>query len=195
MQAFLIIGFVLALILDIGFYIEKEKEKNLKMAAENKLIFTVGSSKKLQADLNKRIENALSQIIQKENELDYLALRLDKEKKIRAMLSENLKRSNTRLAMLASKKDTVDLEKIVVTSLLEAEGRVLAVDKQNDLIVVNFGLVNNVKNGDRISVYKGNDFIANAELVKVQNEISAALILPESRKNVDVEINDLVKLL
>ena len=97
-------------------------------------------------------------------------------KLINLKLAQNLDRSSKRFAVATRNKKPVELEKIIISSLLEAEGRVLAVDKQNDLVVINLGSMNNLKNGDKLSIYRGDNFIANAELVKVQDKISAAII-------------------
>lgn len=185
MQAFLVMGFIIATALAIGFFMQKEDEKNTRIRVENMLTSIVKEKNAMEKNMNRKIQ-------QKEKLIAYLSANLTKEKIINLKLTENLSRANKRFAMAVHKKP-VELEKIIVSSLLEAEGKVLAVDKQNDLIVVNLGSANNLKNGDRLSIYRGDNFIANAELVKVQDRLSAAMILPDAKQNFEVQIDDTVK--
>lgn len=186
-QAFLVIGFIVAVTLAVGFFMQKEDERNSRIRAENMLSAVIKEKEDLAINMDQKLQ-------EKERLIAYLSASLSKEKTIHSKLAENLGRSNRRFLAAAPKK-AIELEKIVVSSLLEEEGKVLAVDKQNDLIVVSLGSLNNLKNGDRLSVYRGNNFIVNAELVKVQNRISAAMILPgdSMAKDVTVEVNDTVK--
>lgn len=187
MQAFLIIGFIVVTALAIGFFMQKEDEKSDRVKAENMLIAVIKEKDDIVIDMNKRLQ-------EKEKLISYLSASLSKEKTINSKLAENLERSGKRFLTAVAPKKPIELEKIIISSLLEAEGKVLAVDKQNDLIVINLGSINNLKSGDRLSVYRGDSFIANAELVKVQDKVSAAMILPDSSsKDIKVEVNDTVK--
>jgi len=187
-QAFLVIGFIVAVTLALGFFMQKEDEKNSRMKVENMLNSVMKEKEYLAVKMNEKLQ-------EKERLITYLSASLSKEKTIKLKLAENLERSGRRFLAAAPKKPVeIELEKIVISSLLEAEGKVIAVDKQNDLIVINLGSMNNLKSGDRLSVYRGDSFIASAELVKVQNRISAAAILPgDSSKDLKVEVNDTVK--
>ena len=187
-QAFLVIGFIVAAALAIGFFMQKEDEKNSRMKAESMLSSVMKEKEDLAIKMNEKLQ-------EKERLITYLSASLSKEKTIKLKLAENLERSGRRFLAAAPKKPVeIELEKIVISSLLEAEGKVIAVDKQNDLIVINLGSMNNLKSGDKLSVYRGDSFIASAELVKVQNRISAAAILPgDSSKDLKVEVNDTVK--
>jgi hypothetical protein len=186
-QAFLVMGFIIAAALAIGFFVQKEEEKNTRIKVESMLSYVIKERDNLEREMTGRIQ-------EKEKLISYLSASLLKEKLIKLKLAQNLDRSHKRFAIASRNKKPVELEKIIVSSLLEAEGRVLAVDKQNDLIVINLGAMNNLKNGEKLSIYRGDSFIANAELVKVQNRISAAMILPEtSSKDIKVEVNDTVK--
>lgn len=186
-QAFVVMGFIIAAALAIGFFMQKEEEKNARIKAENMLSSVIKEKDSLEVKMANNIR-------EKEKIISYLSASLLKEKLISSKLAQNLGRSSKRVVLASHNKRPVELEKIIVSSLLEAEGRVLAVDKQNDLIVVNLGSMNNLKNGDKLSVYRGADFIANAELVRVQNRISAAMILPDdSVQDMKVKVNDTVK--
>jgi hypothetical protein len=186
-QAFIIIGFIVAVVLAVGFFMQMEDEKSARIKAENMLGSVIKETESIVANMNKKL--------QKKNEIiSFLSANLYKEQTINAKLAENLERSGKRFLTAVTPKKPVELEKIIISSLLEAEGKVLAIDKQNDLIVINLGSMNSLKSGDKLSVYRGDSFIANAELVKVQDRISAAMIIPESgAEDIKVEVNDTVK--
>lgn len=187
MQALAVMSSIIAAALAVGFFMQKEDEKNSRIKAEALLNSVIKERDSLETAYNRKIQ-------EKEKLIANLSANLSKEKTINSKLAQNLERSNKRFALANFPKKPVELEKIIVSSLLEAEGRVLAVDRQNDIVVVNLGSINNLKNGDRLSVYRGDDFIANAELVKVQDRISAAMILPSDKsKDIIVEVNDMVK--
>lgn len=186
-QAFLAMGFVITLALAIGFFTQMQEEKGARVRAENMLGSVIRERDAIEVAMNKKLK-------EKEKLIFYLTSSLSKEKLIISKLTENLERSSRRFVAAGQVKRPIELEKIIVSSLLEAEGKVLAVDKQNDLVVINLGAMDNLKNGDKLSIYRSGSFIANAEIVKVQDKISAAMIIPaDSSKDVNVEINDVVK--
>jgi len=186
-QAFLAMGFVITVALTIGFFMQMQEEKSARVRTENLLGAVMKERDAIEVVMNKKLQ-------EKEKLISYLTASLSKEKLISSKLTENLGRSSRRLTTAGRVKRPVELEKIIVSSLLEAEGKVLAVDKQNDLVVINLGAMNNLKSGDKLSIYRGDNFIANAEIVKVQDKISAAMIIPANNsKDIKVEINDVVK--
>jgi len=186
-QAFLAMGFVIALALAIGFFTQMQEEKSSRVRTENMLGSVIKDRDSIEAVMNRRLQ-------EKEKLISYLTASLSKEQLIISKLTENLERSSRRFAAASQPRRSIELEKIIVSSLLDVEGKVLAIDKQNDLIVINLGAMNNLKTGDKRAIYRGDSFIANAEIVKVQDKISAAMILPEDRaKDINVEINDTVK--
>jgi hypothetical protein len=185
-QAFLTIGFIVAVALAIGFFMQKEDEKSDRIKAESMLGSVIKDADDIVAKVDKKLQ-------EKEKIISYLSASLSKEKNINLKLAKNLGRSHRRfLRAVALNKKPIELEKIVISSLLEAEGKVLAIDRQNDLIVINMGSINNLKSGDKLSIYRGDSFIANAELVKVQDRISAAMVLPGDNLTT-VEVNDIIK--
>jgi hypothetical protein len=186
-QAFLVMSFIIATALAIGFFMQREEEENTRIKVESMLSSVIKDRDGLRAEMANKIQ-------EKEKIISYLSASLSKEKLINSKLAQNLDRSSRRFSVASRNKIPIELEKIIVSSLLEAEGKVLAIDKQNDLVVVNLGAMNNLKSGDKLSIYRGGRFIANAELVRVQDRISAAMILSMgSAKDIKVEVNDIVK--
>ena len=186
-QAFLVMGFIIAAALAIGFFTQMREERDTRTRVEKMLSSVMKERDDIQFKMN-------AEVLEKEKQISYLTASLRKETIINARLAQNLDRSCRRFAIASRDKKPVELEKIIVSSLLEAEGRVLAVDKQNDLVVINMDLTNNLKNGDSVAIYRGDNFIASAQLIKVQDRISAAMVLPaDNNKDIQVEINDTIK--
>ena len=186
-QAFLIMGFIVAISLAVGFYAQIQVEKDARVRLEKTLTAVAKERDVLEKTMTARLQ-------ERERFISYLSASLSKEKSIHSKLAANLERSARRFQIASQPKKAVELEKIIVSSLLEAEGKVLAVDKQNDLFVINLGAINNLKNGDRLSIYRGDNFITTAELVKVHDRISAAMASPaDNAAGLQVEVDDTVK--
>lgn len=85
---------------------------------------------------------------------------------------------------VASRDNKVQLDKIVVDPNDGARGRVLSVDKEAEFIVCNLGMKKGVKVGDILSVYRGEEYLGDVKVSRVQEELSAADIIPpfSSRK-------------
>ncbi len=88
-------------------------------------------------------------------------------------------------------KEKVELDKIVVNPNDGTRGRILSVDKDAEFIVCNLGMKQGVKSGDMLSVYRGEEYLGDVKVSRVQQEMSAADIVPpfSSRK---VRKNDIV---
>ena len=88
-------------------------------------------------------------------------------------------------------KGKVELDKIVVNPNDGTRGKVLSVDKDAEFIVCNIGLKQGIKAGDMLSVYRGEEYLGDVKVSRVQQEMAAADIVPpfSSRK---VRKNDIV---
>ncbi len=88
--------------------------------------------------------------------------------------------------MAAAKKDKsrVELDKIVVNPNEGTRGKVLSVDKEAEFLVCNLGLRQGIKNGDVLGVFRGEEFLGDVRVSRVQDELSAADLIPpfSSRK-------------
>ncbi len=79
----------------------------------------------------------------------------------------------------------VELEPIVVSSSETHSGRVLSVDKENNFLILNLGEKDGVQPGFLMSIYRGNDYLGDVKVSRVQPEMSAAdFIPPFSSQNV-----------
>ena len=85
-------------------------------------------------------------------------------------------------------KDKVELDKIVVNPQSSTKGHVLSVDTDAEFVVFNLGLNQGVKPDDILSLYRGDEYLGDIKATRVQDEMSAADIIPplssqEIRKN------------
>lgn len=75
-------------------------------------------------------------------------------------------------------ENNVELEKIVVSKGDAAKGRVLSVDKETEFIIFDMGAKNGVKQGDVMSVMRGDEYLGDIKVSRVQDEMSAADLIP-----------------
>ncbi len=78
----------------------------------------------------------------------------------------------------------IELDTIVVNPNDGTRGKILSVDKDSDFIVCNLGVKKGVKAGDVMSVYRGEEYLGDVRVSRVQEELSAADLIPpfSSRK-------------
>lgn len=169
------------------------------------------------AEEKKAKEDALSRLGERSRELESLKSNLESEKKERLSaqeqydkvtkeyesLKEELKRlKSDNEGLLKQVRESgsqemvtgkeVQLDKIVVKSGLEAEGKVLVVNKEFNFIVVSAGNNKGVIRGVVFEIFRNGDFVGKARVEKVYETMSAANIMPDSK---DVREGDLVKAL
>ncbi len=85
-------------------------------------------------------------------------------------------------------KDKIELDKIVVNPQDGTKGHVLSIDIDADFVIINLGLKQGVKPDDMLSIYRGDEYLGDVKATRVQDEMSAADIIPplssrELRKN------------
>lgn len=161
-------------------YIFKEQERKLRVFTQDKLIATLEDTYLLQTRLldvvnaKGKLEIELKDARQEtQNVRDELrkekTARGETELRFAAVMKEN---EDLRAALPKSKR-AVSLDKIV----LKKTGKISRVRK-NKTFSVNLGRVNNLKKRDMISVYRDNEFIGKAEVVRIKRKSSTASILP-----------------
>lgn len=90
-------------------------------------------------------------------------------------------------------KDKVELDKIVVNPQDGAKGHILSVDTDAAFVILNLGLKQGVKPDDVLSVYRGDEYLGDIKATRVQDEMSAADIIPPLSPN-EVRKNDTIVL-
>ena len=162
------------------------------------------------ADERKDKEDALAKLSDKDKEIEEAKSNWESEKTSRSALQEqfdklqkentaiqdqlkNLQAANQNLSKqiedLQAKKE-VELDKIVVKPGVEAEGKVLVVNKEFNFIVVAAGNNKGITPGVTFGVYRNGKLVAKAQVEKVYETMSAANILPNSG---DIREGDIAK--
>lgn len=152
------------------------------------------------ADERKAKEDALAKLNDKDRELEEVKTNWESEKTSRSSLQDqfaklqkeyvavqdqlkNLEATNQNLSKqvedLQAKKE-VELDKIVVKPGVEAEGKVLVVNKEFNFIVVAAGNNKGITPGVVFGVFRGGKLVAKAQVEKVYETMSAANIMPDS---------------
>lgn len=75
-------------------------------------------------------------------------------------------------------KDKVELDKIVVNPQGGAKGKILSVDKETEFVVCSLGTHQGVKFGDILSVYRGDEYLGDVKVSRVQDDMCAADFVP-----------------
>jgi len=90
-------------------------------------------------------------------------------------------------------KDKVELDKIVVNPQSGTKGHILSVDTDAEFVVFNLGLKQGVKPDGVLSVYRGDEYLGDIKATRVQDEMSAADIIPPLSSK-EIRKNDIVVL-
>ena len=106
--------------------------------------------------------------------------------------------------MELSQQPTVELDRVVVGSGEDgigdvtsmpasvSHGQVLVVNREYDFIVVNMGKNQGLQIGQEFQIMRGDEVLGRVKVEKVYDELSAAAILPQSKKDA-IREGDLVK--
>lgn len=159
----------------------KEKEKKELILAQleekdtiiNDLLFELEGDKKEILGLKKGLEE------------------LQERLKLVMASREALKKKATR-ALSKPTRGEVSLEKIVVKAAPSLQGRVMVVNREFDFVILDLGKEDNLKVGAILSIYRQDKLIARVQVERVDEQLSAAAILPQW-KNAEIKENDIVR--
>ncbi len=187
---------VILLVLCTIFYVQKEKEKSIRIAKETDLLRTVEAKKVV----DNKLDLAQKEIVARDEQIKLTLDKLEKEVTARIDLEAQLVtvvKEKQGLAMeieeLAAKlPKNIELEKIVIKTSSGLKGKILSYNKDNTFVVTDLGSQNNLKLGDILSVYRDDVFIGRVQIEKFEGTSSAAVVL-SPWKNVEFKENDVVK--
>lgn len=195
--------FVILLITSATFYILKEKEKQLRIYTQERLTKTVEAKREVEGELaetvkaketvqrelaveKKKTTTLEEEVEVKEQQLQLTLEKLEKEMvKRREAEAELILAMREKMALETKLKEyqkapkLVELEKIVIKPTPTLIGRVLVVNNEYAFVIIDIGKQNNLKLGDILSVYRDDKFIGRVQIESVEEDISAATILPE----------------
>lgn len=183
-------------ILCVGLYILKEKERSLRIAKELELTRTIEAKKVVEDNL---IE-AKKEITARDEQIKLTLDKLEKEMAARKQAETQLLAMSKEKQVLEAKVEglaavlpkNIELERIVIKSKGELAGKVLTFDKEHSFVAIDLGSKNNLKLGDVLSLYRNDKFIGRAQVEKIEEKTAAAVILTPW-KNLEFKENDVVK--
>ena len=192
------------LIASVYLYTLKEGEKTLrintqkqlaettqkKIAVETKLTETTQVKERIEKELDSGKEKIcmLEKQLDEKNQQMQLALdRIEVETTARAKAEKRLVMvmrgrgvSADNMNNFNSASQPVELERIVIKQVSDAlVGKVIKVDKKYAFVVLDLGNRDNLKVVDVLSVYRGDRFIGKVRVERLEDDRSAAIILPE----------------
>ncbi len=187
---------LILLILCATFYIQKEKEKSIRIAKETELLRTIEAKKVVESKLTEAEKQISARDEQIKLTLDKLEKEVTAKKDLEAQLVTALKEKQDltgQIEELAAKMpQNIELEKIVIKTSSGLKGKILSYDKDNNFVVTDLGSQSNLKLGDILSVYRDDVFIGRVQIEKFEGTSSAAVVL-SPWKNVEFKENDVVK--
>ena len=184
--------------------------------SKNERKFTVDRVKKMEGD-TASLRHQIKQLISSKAQLEKTIVRLNDEKNelnTRLVSTQNVIQSKIdeiwqvkdsidqsfATAQINTHGNEVELSPIIVNSNAPHfaqekaptgfSGRVVSVNIPNNFIVVDLGSTAGVAVGDKLSVYRGNENIAQVEVIQVRQEISAADIKQQWQR---VNVGDTIK--
>ena len=187
---------IILLIISITFYVQKEKEKSIRIAKEIELLRTIEAKKVVENKLTESEKQIAARDEQIKLTLDKLEKEVTAKKDLEAQLVTVLKEKQDLTAQIeelaAKVPKNIELEKIVIKTSSGLKGKILSYDKDNTFVVTDLGSQNNLKLGDILSVYRDDAFIGRVQIEKFEGTSSAAVVL-SPWKNVEFKENDVVK--
>lgn len=75
-------------------------------------------------------------------------------------------------------KNKMELDKIVINPQGGAKGKILSVDKDTEFVICSLGTHQGVKSGGILSVYRGDEYLGDVKVSRVQDEMCAADFVP-----------------
>lgn len=185
-------------------YTLKEGEKTLRINTQKQLAETTQKKIAVEAKLTEttqvkeRIEKELDsgkekicllekQLEEKSRQMQLAMDRIAIETAAKTMLNKKLTLAIKDKDALEEKlnrfnfaSQPVELERIVIKQVSDAlVGKVIKVDKKYAFVVLDLGNRDNLKVVDILSVYRSNKFIGKVRVERLEDDRSAAIILPE----------------
>ena len=127
----------------------------------------------------KELETKISDVEKKMADTDAAAQKIKEAQGATATTSAHVSDDPNAATPAAQSADKeVVLDKIVVNKTDTVKGRVLSVDKETEFIIFDLGAKSGIKQGDVMSVVRGQDYLGDIKVSRVQDEMSAADLIP-----------------
>ncbi|MBI3320220.1 MAG: hypothetical protein HYZ89_06515 [Candidatus Omnitrophica bacterium] len=213
------IGLAAAGVVEWGVRHRLERRYHESLEARRALILEVGELRSAREELasallteRQQTEQLSAALSAKDAELTTVVARLSKEDRVIQELEDKLLAMQNQLAhaqgelavalqtkhvpSTAESRNAVQLEKVIVahsSSEPALQGRVLSINAEWQFVVINLGW-DVLDIGEVVSIYHDNKLMAKARVERVQEQASAATLLPEWGQ-AEIHIDDVVRTL
>ncbi len=168
--------------------LELEKGLREEVKKENQeLKASLEQEAKVKDELNSELDISQRRVQELEGQLAQEVSRRQEIENLSSQLQEHIKELESARAagnVSTPQAEQVQLEPIVVAPsappvpVTGKEGKILTVDKDNDFIIVNLGERDGVAEGALMSIYKGDEYLGDVKVSRVQPAMSAADFVP-----------------
>ncbi|OGX27274.1 MAG: hypothetical protein A3D10_08595 [Omnitrophica WOR_2 bacterium RIFCSPHIGHO2_02_FULL_48_11] len=167
----------------------REAMKKEGESLKDQLTAETQSKEQVRQELNQKLEESQKRIEELQAQLTQEATRSKDLEAAGQQLQEKVNQLESEKSNQPSGK-AVQLEKIVVAPGSK-EGKVLTVDADNDFVIISLGEKDGLTAGSVMSIYRGESYLGDVKLTRVQPEMSAADFIPPLSSNT-VNKNDRV---
>jgi len=133
-------------------------------------------------------DNLVKDLNQKSTSLQGLTSKLSKAQEEIATLKDQIAKLKPEDELDEEIADAEGAEEIALGTIVVApgeipEGEILTVNKEHNFVVINLGEKHGIKPGQTFSVYRKKRFRGDLQVVKVQEDLSIANLLPDTKIN------------
>jgi actin-related protein len=159
----------------------KAEMKNESASLKDQLQKEIGSKEQVRKELLDDLSQAEQKIVELEAQVKAAVSR---QEELKANLQNQTPAIDSRdvsveNASSASTDDgKVQLDKIVVVPNEVPQGRVLSIDTDTEFVIINLGDKDGVKSGDMLTISRGQEYLGDVKVTRVQAEMSAADLIP-----------------
>lgn len=144
------------------------QEKSASVAKVEEKISELNQQLQAEEDSKKVLEEKIKAFEQRNKELEADMNRLKQQEAASKAVGQPA----------VSKQEEVELEKIVIAPAKAPEGRVLTIDTETEFAIVNLGEHHGITADKILSIYRGDKYIGDIKVTRVQPEMSAADFIP-----------------
>lgn len=160
-----------------------DAETQAKKVLEEQLVKARGDYEKRVKEIEDKLRLEVVRATQLEVEMEALKNKAAAEALVAASVATPLPSApqdvSSKVASPASlTSSSIDLEQIVVVPTQIPQGRVLNVDTDTEFVIINLGRKDGVAEGMFFSIYRGQDYLGDVKVTRVQKEMSAADLIP-----------------
>ncbi len=170
---------------------KKEKDKiRLDLDDKAKKLQEIQDLLKVEQDKTKGLQAKIQDLEQVKQQADALQ-ELKVQTKPSNQLAPDQQINSEAIYPVQKKNNKMELDKIVIGGQDGPKGRILVVDRETEFVICSFGANQGVKPGDVLSVYRGDKYLGDVKVSRVQDEMCAADFIPPFSSH-EVRKNDIV---